>query len=326
MTFPPGVPESGTDIGEGAFLSCTNLTGLTLPGGLSQLGVAAFGDCTGLTSMVIPDSVTSISPWLLCGCYNLTNILIPSGVTNIGAHAFEYCSRLGTVLLPPAITIIDDYAFAWSGLTAITIPDSLQMLGNGAFQDCRYLTRVSGNCDFGFFIGPAAFYNCVALTNFAPGRVRNIGGFAFYGCTHLVSLTLDTVSFIGEHAFGACYYLNRIYFIGPPPTADDWAFGYGTTPAVLYYLPAYAGSWSSGLGNQPTRLWDPVIAGTSFSNGAFSCTVTGSPSIPIALEAAEQLNGPWQRIQTTGLAEGSILLHDPDSTNHPIRYYRIIGP
>ncbi|MDD5706948.1 MAG: hypothetical protein PHR35_13580 [Kiritimatiellae bacterium] len=61
--------------------------------------------------------------------------------------------------------------------------------------------------------------------------------------------------------------------------------------------------------------------------GAVSCTVTGSPPIPIAIEATTNLaTGPWLRLCTTNLTATSLEIHDPDTSSHPARFYRLIGP
>ena len=43
-------------------MSCTNLSSVTIPNGVTSIGQSAFEDCKSLTSVNIPNSVASILP------------------------------------------------------------------------------------------------------------------------------------------------------------------------------------------------------------------------------------------------------------------------
>lgn len=85
------------------------------------IGTAAFSSCSELTSISIPEGVTSIGKGVFSGCVNLRSISIPTSVTSIGYCAFVDCESLTSITLPQGLTSIDDYAFAdCTGLTSIT--------------------------------------------------------------------------------------------------------------------------------------------------------------------------------------------------------------
>ena len=80
-------------------------------------------------------------------------VVIPSSITvegqeypvaSIGERAFSGCSGLTSVTIPNSVTSIGESAFQYcSSLTSITIPNSVTSIGNSAFWSCRSLTSVT---------------------------------------------------------------------------------------------------------------------------------------------------------------------------------------
>ena len=94
-------------IGAGAFYSCTALTEMNIPEGVTSIGAEAFYSCTALTEINIPEGVTSIESGAFYSCTSLTAITLHEGVANINYNAFSECSALAqmTVLAttPPVV-------------------------------------------------------------------------------------------------------------------------------------------------------------------------------------------------------------------------------
>lgn len=67
----------------------------------------------------------------------LTSVTIPEGYTTIGQDAFDFNGSLAQVTLGSTITYMSDYAFAHTILTSITLPSSLERLGDQVFFDSR---------------------------------------------------------------------------------------------------------------------------------------------------------------------------------------------
>ena len=131
-----------------------------------------------------------------------------------------------------------------SGLTSITIPNSVTSIGGAAFRGCSGLTSIAvdksntiydscDNCNaiietatntliqgcentiipnFVTNIENGAFYGCSGLTSITiPNSVTSIGPSAFYGCSGLTSINIpNSVTSIGSQAFYGCSGLTSI--------------------------------------------------------------------------------------------------------------------
>ncbi len=105
------VPDSVSEMKQGVFWLCSNLTNVVLPNGLTELPGVCFAQCYGLTTLVIPESVTSIGNGAFRYCSDLSSITIPANVASIGNFAFERCSALKSVTLKGELPQIDQTAF-----------------------------------------------------------------------------------------------------------------------------------------------------------------------------------------------------------------------
>lgn len=215
-----------TNIGDLAFLECSNLKNVILPSNITNIGSGMFSGCSSLTDITIPNSVTSIGGYAFYGCSNLTDITIPNSVTNIGGKAFEGCTSLPVenniryadtwavgvtdktlaryTLRENTIGLIGAFSDCAS-LVRITLPTCLTYIGDYAFASCSTLKSLvlpEGVIN----IGNHAFDNCKNLTSInIPSGVTNIGNYAFFNCTNLTNINIPSnVTNIGEYAFYDC--------------------------------------------------------------------------------------------------------------------------
>ena len=133
-------------------------------------------------------------------------------VTSIGKNAFQNCSGLTSVTIPNSVASIGEYAFfGCSGLTSITIPNSVTGIGNSAFYKCYGLTSITIPSSV-TNIGSSAFYNCSGLTSVAIfSSITNISNYMFRDCTNLTTITIpSSVTTIGDLAFSGCSSLTSI--------------------------------------------------------------------------------------------------------------------
>ena len=149
--------------------------------------------------VVIPDQVS----------YNGSNY----DVTAIGARAFYYCSGLTSITIPNSVTSIGSEAF-WccSGLTSITIPSSVASIGASAFYYCESLTSITIPNSV-TTISNGAFSRCRRLTEITiPNSVTSIGESAFRECRSLTSITIpNSVISIGSYVFYNCTGLTSVH-------------------------------------------------------------------------------------------------------------------
>ena len=229
VTNYDGTTYSVTSIGEYAFRYCTNLTSVTIPESVTSIGASAF-ECSGLTSITIPNSVTRIDVSAFQGCGLLASITIPESVTSIGSNAFYltawydnlpdglvYAGKVvykykGTMPEGTEIVIengtlgITGSAFSGcTGLTSVTIPESVTSINNSVFSGCSNMTSVTilGSVTS---IGDKAFQGCSSLTSITiTNSMTYIGEYAFDGCSGLTYITIpNSVTYIGDYAFFAC--------------------------------------------------------------------------------------------------------------------------
>jgi len=167
----------------------------------------------------------------------------------------------------------------------------------------------------------------VAIPGSIKGRpVTTIGDRAFCYCSVLTSVTIpDSVSAINTGAFARCEGLLRMYFAGDAPAPGAQVFDHADSVTV-YYLPGTTG-WGATFVGRPAVLWNPEFSAVGLQPTPVSLTVTGTPGIPVALEATTNLLADgWLRLHTTNLTGGSIDFHDPDWSNYPGRCYHVVGP
>ena len=267
------IPKGVKVIGEGAFLNCRSLADVTIPSTVTSIGSFAFAGCNGLTSVVIPEGVTTIRDGVFSDCLQLRRVKIPDSVTSLGRkivaftpiydsfpmnrviyhdgwvlgckHEYGEPARgalAGNLVIKNGTRGIADQAFdgfggasgLGKGLTSVTIPPSVRVIGRMAFSGSENLTSVTiqsraatiGECAFNqcrklakltilpgtISIGDSAFSECANLVDVViPEGVTSIERSAFFECTNLKRVTLpSSVTFIGDSAFYACSNLTSV--------------------------------------------------------------------------------------------------------------------
>ena len=201
-----------TEIGNEAFLGCTNLESVTLPAQITSINDYAFGGCTSLNSIVISEYVSTIGDFAFSGS-GLQYVYIPTSVTTIGSHAFGDCNSLLSVYLPAWVTNLDGNAFTGHNIESIAVdPENVMYSSpNGCNAIILTATQVlQTGCKNTVIpegvesIGISAFENATGLTEITlPASVTTIDDYAFLNCTGLTVVNANSlgVPTLADHSF-----------------------------------------------------------------------------------------------------------------------------
>ena len=173
-------------------------------------------------------------------------------VTSIDYSAFYGCSGLTSVTIPNSMTSIGSYAFdGCTGLTEVNITDLSAWckidFGGASSNPLYYAKHLKLNgTEITNLVIPNditeiknyTFYGCDGLTSVTiPNSVTSIGIWAFYGCTGLTEVTIpNSVTSIGESAFRDCTGLTEVTIGNSVTSIVSYAF-YGCTSLKSITIP-----------------------------------------------------------------------------------------
>ena len=207
-----------TSIGERAFYNCSTLKKIEIPNSVTSIGDGAFYGCFGLKGV----NITDLDKWAeiefgddsanpLHYAHNLYlngQLVTEAKLTTskkIGSYAFYRYSGLTSVTIPNSVTSIGGFAFdGCSGLTSVTIPNSVTSIGDGAFKGCNNVKEL-------IYAEGTKTVLSTGLTSITsvtiPNSVTSIGNSAFRDCSGLTSVPIpNSVTSIEDGAFSGCNY------------------------------------------------------------------------------------------------------------------------
>ena len=111
-------------------------------------------------------------------------------------------------------------------LESVTLPESVDIIGEGAFMDCGSLSQIN-----------------------IPANLKEVQRGAFVGCVSLSEMTLPaTVTRVQEEAFTACEGMTSLTIMNPDLAYESW--GLEDLPGLIVYAPegSAAAAWASAMG------------------------------------------------------------------------------
>lgn len=191
------LPNSLVFISNSAFESC-HITSVSIPESVVDIGENAFWGCQ-ITSLFIPKNVECISEGAFSSIPGLESIQVDSDNKRFNSN--NNCNAIietvsGTLIsgidnIPEGVKIVGDYAFLGKDFETITIPNTVEEIGIGAFSSCRNLK----SADFPesvVSIGFSAYNMCEGLKSVHLSKnVSSIGSGAFGYCQNIESFTID---------------------------------------------------------------------------------------------------------------------------------------
>lgn len=147
-----------------------------------------------------------------------TDVIVPSEIDGYRVtfleKTFSGNKNIKSVTIPESVEAIGDSAFGGcSNLESVQIGENVKGLGYYAFGGCTSLKEITLPQSVGY-IGRRAFNSCYALEEITlPQNLEHIGEGAFYNCSALTDVTVNgNVSRVKEETFSGCSALKSVNF------------------------------------------------------------------------------------------------------------------
>ena len=225
-----------------AFQNCPKLTKCEIPARANQVVGNIFKGCTSLTEIKVnannpyyfaedgvlfgpalvnyqpqyeDDYTLQSYPAGREGAYTIPSFVHGKKIDQIWTSGFEGASGLTGISIPSSIGRLGTAAFEGTGLTHVTIPDTVEQVDPAVFQNCTKLVSVklpAGLAEIDQYM----FANCISLQHVdMPDTITKINIYAFHNCTSLTSLALPkNLSSLSVGCFDKC--INLQHVVVPP--------------------------------------------------------------------------------------------------------------
>jgi hypothetical protein len=150
-------------------------------------------------------------------CEKVTQVQLPGSIENIEENAFFRCFGLKDIVLPEGLKKVGTGAFSFCAAEDISLPASLEYLGDGVFYGIHTLKDINVSAENKFYLDidgvlfdkgqntlicyPAGktnvFYD-------VPSSVTTVKAYAFTGSTSLLQVEVPERTVIEENAFFRC--------------------------------------------------------------------------------------------------------------------------
>lgn len=135
------VPNNVTQIGEGAFRGCKNLTEIVFSENVTQIASQAFMNCSSLQTVKLNDQIKKIPDACFWGCFALKNINL-NNVEAIQNGAFFACESLKEVQLASIKRLGLSSFFGCENLETVYLSSSLKKMQDHIFEECSNIKQL----------------------------------------------------------------------------------------------------------------------------------------------------------------------------------------
>ena len=177
--------------------SCPSyLANAIVPEGVNKIAYGAFSGSRRLKTVELPDSVDIIESMAFAECTALSEVTLPKNLKILNASCFEDCSSLSAINTQNSdyFKSVDGILYSFDMIDLICcpdgkwgeviIPDGVENILNGAFDNCSQITRVIMPESIKYVA--RAFANCTSLLNIEfPDEQTIIEYGTLLGCTSL---------------------------------------------------------------------------------------------------------------------------------------------
>ncbi len=234
------IPDNVRTIGQGAFAHCTSLTSANVAS--ENVGNDAFYADTALTSLSLSEGVKHIGESAFKSCTTLSHIAFDGcALTTIGSEAFS-----GTALphidlsAQTSLKEIGDWAFAKSNVATVTLPKSVERLGDGAFfyaakLEKAHLTNTLTTLPAFTFAGAET----LVTDSIIPANTERVEAFSFYNaCQMQLIVVPQSIMHIGDKAMAGMTGLKtiKVYTTSSVPELGDSVWAGVDQPSVALDL------------------------------------------------------------------------------------------
>lgn len=226
--------QTVVSFGDSSFKGNRFIEHIELSANIKNIGHSAFYE-TGLKSVYLPSSIETVGNYAFsrsalekaefakdfcvdtlydtfASCINLKEMIIPetARIENIYSVC-NMCRNLEIVTLPDSLKVIGNSAFDSTSLSSVRIPENVVEIGSYAFRNTALKTLVlNGNVKN---IGIRAFNGCSDLMSADISGAQYLDSYAFAYCVNLTNIDLTGLIYMENNAFEGCANLNKLYFI-----------------------------------------------------------------------------------------------------------------
>lgn len=233
-----------TSVGASAFVSCNNLTSVTLASSVKKIGDNAFNGCIALTSVEIPSACTTIGSFAF-QLTRITEITFPATITSIGTYAFNNTNLTKVTCLANTPPSLGSLPFGYSKIVRLYV-NSPEVYKDSDWNDCFVsIMKIGDTADAKGSCGNNMEWTLIGEMLIISGT-GNMYNYSTYGYNitntpwhdfknNITSIHIESgVTHIGNYAFRDCRYVDVIICDAPtPPTLGINAF-YSYLNASLY--------------------------------------------------------------------------------------------